>query len=105
MVRVRWCVRVLSCVTSLAIRARAWTEQWRTVTLSIALEDTPTRTSHVPFVDVREDGRLLYSVPISQVFTVSDSTRYFVIQSLTGTPCSCTRSPHARTHANRRAPD
>lgn len=65
-------------------RARAWSEQWRTVTLSIALEDRPTRTSHIPFVDVREDGRLLYSVPISQVFTVSDSTRYFVIQSLTG---------------------
>jgi hypothetical protein len=95
------CVCVLSCVTSRAIRARAWSEQWRTVTLSIALEDTPTRTSHVPFVDVREDGRLLYSVPISQVFTVSDSTRYFVIQSLTGTPCSGTGC----THANHRAPD
>jgi hypothetical protein len=67
------------------------------VTLSIALEDTPTRTSHVPFVDVREDGRLLYSVPISQVFTVSDSTRYFVIQSLTGTPCSGTQRVHPIT--------
>jgi hypothetical protein len=84
-VRVRWSHEIDGLIAT--NRARAWNDQWSTVTLSIVVDDkaTPTsRTSHIPFVDIREQGNLLYSVPISQVFTVSDSTRYFVIQSLSG---------------------
>lgn len=64
-------------------RASSWGDQWAVATLSINFTfNGPGR--NVPCVDVRNGEAILCSVPISQVFTVADSTRYFVINRLDG---------------------
>jgi len=61
------------------------------VTLIIS-EKVTQDNSTATFLDIHEDDELVCSVPISQVYTVSDSTRYFVIQTMEGfTPTSSVR--------------